>query len=279
MTDAVLGIDPAWTTTHPSGVALLVYERNGWRCRGLAPSYQGFCQLARGTPVDWGAAAHSGVLNASELLDSATRIADGSRIRAVTIDMPIGLRPFSSRRRADDLASRALSRFGCPVHSPTPERPGELSRHVSDGFARRGYEVCTTENATRLEHPLLEVYPHPAAMVLLGENYRVPYKVGKTKTYWPGATIDDRVERILQIWRRLVEALSNSIDDIDLAVPRYSPSLRLAHLKRFEDALDALICAWVGTQYLAGNCDAYGDDEAAIWIPRQGDGGGPLRHA
>ena len=41
----------------------------------------------------------------------------------------------------------------------------------------------------------------------------------------------------------------------------------ISFLKRYEDALDALVCAWVGTRYVEGHADHYGDDDAAIWIP------------
>ncbi len=42
-----------------------------------------------------------------------------------------------------------------------------------------------------------------------------------------------------------------------------------AQLKPYEDALDAVVCAWVGACYLNGTATAYpGDDPvAAIWIP------------
>ena len=39
---AVLGIDAAWTTTQPSGVALAVERSNGWRMIAAAASYQRF---------------------------------------------------------------------------------------------------------------------------------------------------------------------------------------------------------------------------------------------
>jgi hypothetical protein len=31
--------------------------------------------------------------------------------------------------------------------------------------------------------------------------------------------------------------------------------------------IDALVCAWVGMKYLAGEAVAYGDETAAIWVP------------
>ena len=41
-------------------------------------------------------------------------------------------------------------------------------------------------------------------------------------------------------------------------------------LKEFEDTLDGVVCAWIGTQFLEGRCEAYGDSEAAIWVTREG---------
>jgi predicted RNase H-like nuclease len=38
-------------------------------------------------------------------------------------------------------------------------------------------------------------------------------------------------------------------------------------LKRYEDSLDSLVCAWVGMTYLKGETVAYGDHTAAIWMP------------
>jgi hypothetical protein len=38
--------------------------------------------------------------------------------------------------------------------------------------------------------------------------------------------------------------------------------------KSIEDGIDALVCAWAGSAYLAGAATAYGDGHtAAIWIP------------
>ncbi len=42
---------------------------------------------------------------------------------------------------------------------------------------------------------------------------------------------------------------------------------RAAVLKGLEDCLDALVCAWVGCELLAGRTRAYGDADAAILVP------------
>ncbi len=47
---SILAIDPAWTATEPSGVALLTQSKERWKCVGLSPSYSQFVELADGTP-------------------------------------------------------------------------------------------------------------------------------------------------------------------------------------------------------------------------------------
>jgi hypothetical protein len=41
-----------------------------------------------------------------------------------------------------------------------------------------------------------------------------------------------------------------------------------AQFKRYKDALDALVCAWLGTCFVEGTVDAFGDEKAAIFCPR-----------
>jgi predicted RNase H-like nuclease len=111
------------------------------------------------------------------------------------------------------------------------------------------------------------VYPHPALLSLTRSGYRLPYKVSKSKTYWPDAPVAERIERLLRQHRAILSALAREMGEIPLPIPQPHAVHSLAQLKRYEDALDALICGWVGTRYLAGRILAYGDGEAAIWVP------------
>jgi predicted RNase H-like nuclease len=43
---------------------------------------------------------------------------------------------------------------------------------------------------------------------------------------------------------------------------------RLSKMKGYEDAMDAIVCAWIACEFLAGRCAAYGDTDSAIWLPR-----------
>jgi predicted RNase H-like nuclease len=72
----------------------------------------------------------------------------------------------------------------------------------------------------------------------------------------PKISLVDRRRRILKEWDRIISRLSRNIDGIVLPLPSTSAK---GSLKRYEDALDALICAWVGIEYLEGRAVPYGD--------------------
>ncbi len=50
---AILGIDAAWTTAEPSGVALIAEHGTGWQCVGLAPSYDTVIEPTHRVPDDF----------------------------------------------------------------------------------------------------------------------------------------------------------------------------------------------------------------------------------
>ena len=54
-----------------------------------------------------------------------------------------------------------------------------------------------------------------------------------------------------------------------LTLPNANDVLHINLAKRYEDSLDALVSAWVGTCYLEGNAVPYGDASAAIWCPER----------
>ncbi len=55
--------------------------------------------------------------------------------------------------------------------------------------------------------------------------------------------------------------------DIEVSIPVSVESLSFNSLKRYEDALDALVAAWVGIQHIEKRSHAYGDQLTAIWVP------------
>ena len=246
----VLGVDAAWTAHGSSGVALVTGEPGAWRCLRVAPGYAAFT---------------GGSSEVGPLLDAARRIA-GAPVDVVAIDMPVARVPFEGRRFADNEISRVFGGRGCSAHSPLPHRPGPFGRELTAELARRGYPVHT-EGAWGSHGCAVEVYPHPALLALLGRARRVPYKVQKSRTYWPDRDARQRIEALLDELGAIHAALERELGPVRVSLPRAGDVARLASLKPLENSLDALVCAWVGTRFVAGRVTAYGDADASIFCP------------
>jgi len=264
---SILAIDAAWTITQPSGIAVVVLNENTWRCAALAPSYKAFFDLADSIPVNWHARQKGSAPEPEKLIEATRAIAGIDDVSLVTIDMPVSTEFFDSRRAADNAVSKAYGAKHCSVHSPTPKRPGPLAAQIRDGFNQAGFSVATTTTSRREPNHLVEVYPHPAIVNMMDLTERLKYKVSRSRQFWPDASIDDRKSNLVTQFRRLLDTLKNEISGIDLEIPDADNFETLTQFKAYEDALDALVCAWVGIKYLDGSAVPYGDSTAAIWIP------------
>lgn len=264
---ALLGIDAAWTLHKPSGVSLLSGDdTGGWRCVGVAPSYQAFVDLAAGTPVDWGARPIGGPADVEMLLAAARELA-ASSIEVVAIDMPLSALSITGRRAADRCISRRFGGRGASAHSPSAKRPGHLSDSLRADLAARGFPLATADGSSRTP-AVIEVYPHVSLLDLTGADYRLPYKAGKSHRYWRGTTCEERRHLLLQQYESILEHLSRHFDGIRLELPAAADVASFEELKRYEDALDSLVCAWSALCYRRGDAYPSGDDAAAIWVPR-----------
>jgi predicted RNase H-like nuclease len=104
---------------------------------------------------------------------------------------------------------------------------------------------------------MIEVYPHPALVRLCGAAERLPYKAKA------GFSVDVR----RQAFADIVDALKREMDGVpvDTLLPGANASRR--DWKACEDALDALVCCWIGLEYLSQRAIPYGDRDAAVWVP------------
>ena len=268
---SILALDPAWTPRQASGVALLVERDARWSCMAVAPSYDQFYELAEWRAVRWDEAPRGSAPDVKRLLDTASRMLAGASVDLVTLDMPIATVPIQGRRACDNAVSRVFGARGCSTHSPSTSRPGSMGHDVTRQFNDLGYDVATTATPPGTTKVVVEVYPHPALLSLLKESYRVKYKISHASSYWRGeeTTPAQRRHRVVDQLRRIYDELATFISPIDIWLPSSDEveSMTTSALKRYEDALDAVICGWVGIEYLARRCVAYGDDTAAIWIP------------
>lgn len=265
---SILAIDAAWTSTEPTGVSLLQKNADQWHSIALAPSYADFYGLANGQQIDWDKKPQGEIPDIEQLLSAATRLLGNHPVTLITVDMPISTIPILGRRQAERAISRAYGAMGCAAHSPSVQRPGNISTIYTEGCCRQGYSLGVTTTSTGQVNTLLEVYPHPALIRLMGADYRLPYKAAKSSKYWPDDSATERKSRLVKLYYDILVALSQHIHDISLNLPADLIDRPFSHFKRFEDAIDALVCGWVGMKYLDGEATAFGDETGAIWVPK-----------
>lgn len=259
---AVLGIDAAWTLTQPSGVALAVETKDGWQMVAAEQSYDHFLALADRS-INLGTRPSGSAPEAAQLVRAAEEVT-GSRVVLIAIDMPLSRFPITSRRTADNEVSRAYGARKCSTHTPSTTRPGAISDSLRAGFDAAGFPLRT---AWIQEPGLIEVYPHPALVELTGASERLPYKLAKTRAYWRDLSPSDRKEQLIAMWAEIANALNKHVPGSADQMIKVHPSSAGFALKAAEDCLDAMVCAWVAIEALAGRCKPFGDEEAAIWIP------------
>ena len=256
---AVLGIDAAWTSKQPSGVALVVAGGQGWRLEAVAPSYAHFMGAVTrdASPV--------GSTPQPEALLAAAAELSGRAVDLIAVDMPLARSPICKRRASDLKISRDYGARHCATHSPSAERPGKISDKFTRDFAAAGYPLQTERP---VERGVIEVYPHPALIELTGAAKRLEYKVARAARYWPSLAPAERGERLREKWALIVDALEAEISGVAARLPMPDRSATGVQMKACEDMLDAIVCAWVGACALEGRAIPHGDDDSAIWIPR-----------
>ena len=261
---AVLGIDAAWTSTEPSGVALAVETEGGWRLAALEASYDQFLARAKGTAP-------------GEARPGGSRPIAAELLAAARDDLRAARRP--RRDRHADVAAPDRVDAGRPTvssRSATAPWPRRRIRRARSGPARSatGCGRSSRRRAMRFapRRPraigLIEVYPHPALIEFLKAERRLEYKAGKTGVYWPALSLDERHLNLRAVWARIVEALERRIGGVAERLPRPDPEVRGWRLKAYEDRLDAVVCAAVAIACSQRrSAVVHGDDDAAIWVP------------
>lgn len=263
----ILGIDTAWTNRQPSGVALVQEHLDRWRVLCVAPSYESFIGAGHGIPVNWSSPAKGGGDPTIPELLAAARNLGAESVDLIALDIPLAHSKIESRRASDSAISKVFGGRGCSTHSPNRERPGRISDALMSQLNSAGYVLETVGRNSQASLRAIEVYPHPALLTLLKRDYRVPYKVSNSSKYWKGESVPDRIERILEEFTNIYDALSDVFGDLTFDLPSKAEVPNLSHLKRYEDALDALVCAWVGHEHFDGSTRPFGDDDSTIWVP------------
>ncbi len=262
ITAVVLGIDAAWTSHNPSGVALAVRRGDNWMALAASASYGEFLSTVSIenalTPRPTGSVA-----DLPKLLDAAL-MKCGRAVDVIAVDMPLAMSPIVTRRASDNLVSKAYGGRKCSTHTPSSLRPGKISDDLRLSAHGCGYPLLVSSQHL---NGLIEVYPHPALVELMGAAERLPYKETKIRNYWPTLSPPERRARLFDQWRDIALMLDREMSGAAALLKLPSPDAPTWQLKAHEDKLDALICAAVAKHFLDGGCKAFGDTDSAIWIP------------
>ena len=231
-----IGIDLAWSARNPTGIARLA----------------------------WHAGRRALVLENAALVSSDAEILEyvqaGCGATCVLgIDAPIiAPNPPGTGRPCDREVSRAFARFHAGAYPANREkcaRPIGLCRRLK----RVGFSPEPHLEPRRACRRQVEIFPHPAQVVLFRRDRIIKYKKGPVAERTAGlrelvGCIEQHLphrEPKLMLSRPLEQLLRTDVD-----------ALRGARRKGFEDRLDALVCAYMAGYYWywgSERCRVYGD--------------------
>jgi predicted RNase H-like nuclease len=81
------------------------------------------------------------------------------------------------------------------------------------------------------------------------------------------ATPTERGVLLHRQWSEIVTLLEGQVAGVVAALPSLEINASATDVKAYEDALDAIICAWVAICGLEGRAAPFGDENSSIWIP------------
>ncbi len=238
-----------------------------------------------GIDLAWGTRALTGiaVLDANGELISTASVRTDEEIDAVlkpwidgpcvvALDAPLHVVNPSGRRRCEAELSRAFAGQHAGTYPSNTGLP-----HFADGgraarLARRyGLAIDASVAPAAGQRRAVEVYPHSATVALFDLDHVLKYKARRGRTL---ATRRAALDRLVELLAGL--AAPSTLPRLH-AGDGFAPLRREvaaaatgAALRRLEDPIDAIVCAYVGTLFLAGLACVIGDSETgAIVTPVQ----------
>lgn len=216
-----IGVDLAWRETNGSGVAALRGDRRGARLIDVA------------------------LVSSTEIHAYIKRHA--TEFTVVAIDAPLIIRNKTAQRPCESLISQryASRHAGCHTSNLSLYPKNAAGRLAKDLAKHLGFRHAPAIAQAQSARVMLEVYPHPAVVELFRLPHIIKYKKGK---------VVQRRHGQQELQRRIGE-LSHFSPPLN-ATPKLcefleikTESLRGANLKRNEDQLDAIVCAYIAYYY------------------------------
>ena len=237
----IMGIDLAWNCEkNPSAIAIGTLSKNRFTIDCIHSAVTGLDHIQR-------------------------LIKKESTLSGISIDAPLIIPNTRGQRVCEAQLNQQYRRYHAGCH------PSNLSLYP-DAASVRLSQYLSTRNFQHLGKPAntkwqIECYPHPALIELFQLTERLKYKKGK---------VSEKKEGQKEL-TRLIRELSKR-KSLALIIDQQYPSLPEAaaikkrkgrKIKENEDALDAIICSYIGACY-AGNPNnrIFGDSQTGyIYVP------------
>jgi predicted RNase H-like nuclease len=188
---------------------------------------------------------------------------DGPCVAA--IDAPLVVANPTGKRGAERALDRDFARFQAATHASNTTRPWFVPEPRGARLAAR-LDLSLDDPTARRR--AIEVYPHAATVALFGLPRTLKYKNK------PGRTLDSLRSELLQLVR-LLGTLHRADPPLDVTgaawegiVSAIGSATRKADLRRAEDPVDAVVCAYVAA-YAAtrpGDVTTYADETGAAIV-------------
>ncbi|SDC41034.1 DUF429 domain-containing protein [Nocardioides lianchengensis] len=204
-----IGLDLAWGPKGPTGVAVIDPEAR---------------------------LLHVSTRRSDEEIDAALAPYVGEAC-LVAIDAPVIVRNPTGSRPAEKALSKDFRRFEAGTHPSNTGKPefadGGRAWHLAK---RHGLDVNPRSGRARRA---IEVYPHPATIVLFGLGRTLKYK------HKTGRDLELLRSELLELMRHVESVVT--VDETWQALRRQvEQAARKSELRVVEDQVDAVVCAYVG---------------------------------
>lgn len=218
-----------------------------------------------GLDLAWGTTARTGVA----VLDASGRLVHSSSVRTdaeidttlarhaagqdvvVAVDAPLVVPNLTGRRVGEALVTAHFGRFDAGAHPSNRGHPHMDPPRAETLAQRHGWHVDPEVWPGPGTSVAIEVYPHPAMVVLFGLGRVLPYKAKPRRSFDVRRAAWDR---LLDGVERVMGGTLGLADDERWAQIRVdvASAERPSVLERLEDEVDAIVCAYLawlwGTQ-------------------------------
>ena len=204
-----VGVDLAWGEKQPTGLAVL---------------------------DEAGRLLHvSAVRTDDDIAAALVSYVDGPCL--VALDAPLIVRNATGSRPAEQALSKDFRAFEAGTHPSNTGKPEFADGHTRGARVAKRLGLDLDPNSGRRRRAI-EVYPHPATVVL--------FELGRTLKYKnkPGRDLDDLRSELLVLMSHLEGVVTTGEDWATLRT-QVESSRRKSELRVVEDQVDAVVCAYV----------------------------------